>query len=182
MNRIFSLVLLLASVVTLQGQGIVSKALLEQNHTGQIAAAKNNGSRTMYFEFVYLSTDAASYKWDDGGATHGSIRYRLDVYRDAAHKDLLLSLPIKMRNLITTYYVDAIFTHATYADESQRDKGATMIFKKDVRWARTKFVPHKGCAREGGNWERIDKVESYEQLMTYFVTQLDNNVLFDCYR
>ncbi|GEM_PF-676803 len=182
MNRILSLVILLASVFAGQAQGIVNKALLEQSLSGQVDKSKNNNGRTLYFEFVYLSTDAAHYKWDDGGSTRGSIRYRLDFYKDAAHRDLLLSLPVKMRNLITTYYVDAIFTNSTYEDVTQRDKGATMIFKKDVRWARTKFVPHKGCAREDGNWERIDRVESYEQLMTYFVRQLDNNVQFDCYR
>ncbi len=182
MKRVIFFLLLIAPVIATQAQTVVSKAKLEQNLSGQLDKSKNNNGRALYYDFVYLSTDEASYKWDDAGATRGSIRYRLDFFRDAARKDLLLSLPVKMRNLITSYYVDVIFTNAKFPDPSLREKGATMIFKKDVHWARTKFVPHEGCEREDGNWERIDKVESYEQLMDYLVRQLDNNVKFDCYR
>lgn len=183
MNRLFALILLLATaVVTADAQGIVKKEYLEENHMGQISGAKNNGGKTLYFEFVYLKTDAASYKWDDSGATRGSIKYRLDVYSDAGKTNKIISMPVRMRNLITTYYVDVVFNKRDFADESLREKSATMIFKKDVRWARTKFVPHEGCQREGSSWERLDDAESYDQLLTYLIRQLDNNIDFSCYR
>ncbi len=182
MKRLLFALVLMMSLQAVQAQGVVSRAKLEQNTSGQLSDSKNNGGKPLYYDFVYLSTDKASYPWDDAGATRGSIRYRLDVFRDAGRRDLLISVPVKMRNLVTTYYVDAIFNKADFPDPAQRDKGATMIFKKDVRWARTKFVPHEGCAREDGVWLRIDKVESYEQLMEYYIRQLDNNVKFECYR
>jgi hypothetical protein len=182
MKRVLFLVFLLGSLFSVQAQGVVNRSRLTENLSGQVEQAKNNNGRAMYYEFVYVRTDEATYKWDIEGATKGSIIYRLDFYSDAAQKNLVLSLPIKMRNLLTTYYVDAIFTNSSYPDPSLREKGATLIFKKDVRWARTKFVPHEGCRREEGDWERIDKVESYDQLMNYFVRQLDANILFDCYK
>lgn len=182
MKRVIVLFLLAFSLSTTFAQGIVSRTRLTENFSGQVEQSKNNSGRTIYYDFVYVRTDGASYKWDIEGATKGAIVYRLDIYSDAARKNLILSLPVKMRNLLTSYYVDVIFTNANYPDENLRDKGATLIFKKDVRWARTKFVPHEGCRRDDGNWERIDKVESFDQLMQYFIRQLDNNVQFSCYR
>lgn len=181
-RTLFLMLGLLLTTMGLQAQGIVNKEALEQNHSGMLEASKNNNGRAVYFEFVHVSTDKAAYKWDDAGATRGSIRYMLKIYRDAAKTDLILAMPVKMRNLITTYYVDVVFNKADLDDENLREKSAQMIFKKDVRWARTKFVPHMGCAWEDGNWERIDRVESFDQLLNYLVRQLDQNVKFSCYR
>jgi hypothetical protein len=182
MKRIALLSLALAAFLQADAQGIVSKKRLEENISGRIESSRNNNGKPLYYEFVYLETDEANYAWNDAGATRGSIRYRLDLYRDEAKKDLYLSMPVKMRNLITTYYVDIIFTNKDYPDPALRDKGATMIFKKDVRWARTKFVPHEGCRQPDSEWSRIDRVESLDQLMTYYISQLDANVRMDCYK
>lgn len=183
MKRIVSLMMLvLVAAVAVQAQVIVKKDYLEQNHEGVLQESKNYGGKSIYYEFVHVSTDKAAYKWDTEGATRGSVKYKLNIYKDAGKSDLLISMPVKMRNLITTYYVDVVFNKKDFAEESLREKSAQMIFKKDVKWARTKFVPHAGCQREDGNWERIDRVESYEQLLQYLIRQLDSNVDFECYR
>jgi hypothetical protein len=183
MNRLFTLMLMMLIAVSVaNAQSIVKKEYLEENHSGMISESKNNGGETLYYEFVFLKTEAAAYKWDDAGATRGSIKYRLDVYSDAGKANKIITMPIRMRNLITTYYVDVVFNKKDFPDESLREKSATMIFKKDVHWARTKFVPHTGCQRENSTWDRIDEVESYEQLMKYLIRQLDNNIDFSCYK
>lgn len=180
-RKLFLTLLLLGGVAALQAQSVVTKEALTENHSGTVPSAVNNGGKTLYYTFAYVATDKARYKWDDAGATRGSIRYTLNLYRDAAGKDLILSLPVQMRNLLTTYYIEAAFTKDDYEDASLREKSALMVFKKDVKWARTKFVPHEGCERADGSWDRIDRVESLQQLFDYFVGQLDRNVDFSCY-
>jgi hypothetical protein len=182
MKRLLSLVALsLFLTAAVSAQQVVTKENLESNHTGMLADSKNNDGKPIYYKFEYVSTDKAAYKWDDDGATRGSIKYKLHIYNDAAMNDLVISLPVKMRNLITTYYVDVVFNKKDYEDADRREKSAQMIFKKDVKWARTKFVPHAGCQREDGNWERKDRVESYEDLLQYLIQQLDSNVMWECY-
>jgi hypothetical protein len=138
---------------------------LEQSHEGMLEQSMNNNNKPMYYDWTYVSTNPSVKKYE----------FTLNFYRDAAKTEVYLSLPVVIRNPLFVCYIDVIFTKDDYP------KAAAMRYRKDGRWALVKFVPHPGCRNEKGKWERVYDMESFDQLLKYMVTELDNNVNFDCY-
>ncbi|MBP9550116.1 MAG: hypothetical protein KBE86_13250 [Chitinophagales bacterium] len=143
---------------------VVMKEFLNQNHEGMIANSKNNNGKALFYKLEYKSTDGAR------------IYYTLNFYKDASMKSLYISFPVLMRNLTWTYYLDV----------SMEKEGVTkvfaMIFKKDLRWARVKFSPHADCSYLNPTiWTRYEQVDDYEKLLNNTFTQMDKNVILDCY-
>src|SRR4051794_35008792 len=76
---------------------VVMAEYLSQNHEGQIPHAVNNNGKALYYKFEYKNTD------------NMRINYTLYLYKDAAKKQPFLILPVLMRNLTWTYYLDITF-------------------------------------------------------------------------
>ncbi len=174
MKKILNAFLIIAFIGLLPVAGksqVVMKDFLSKNLDGKIDLSANNGGKSLYYRFEYVSTEGAR------------INYKLHLYKDAGMKTPWMSFDVLMRNLNWTYYVDITMP------KDGANKVAAMIFKKDLRWSRVKFSPHEGCARINPPiWDRYtigDKTgtpdDLYGGLMQNFIMQLDKNVDFNCY-
>lgn len=143
---------------------VVMAEFLSQNHEGQIVHSINNNGKPLYYKFEYNSTD------------NMRINYTLYLYKDASKSQPFLTLPVLMRNLTWTYYLDITFS------KSDMSKVAALIFKKDLRWSRVKFSPHEGCSNVNPiTWERLNMVNNFETLLNNTIVQLDKNINLNCY-
>ena len=174
MKKLYNIILLIGftSLIPVAGNGqVIMKEFLSQNHMGQLDKSVNNAGKPLYYKFEYVSTEGMR------------INYKLNLYKDKAMAAPWMTMPVLMRNLNWTYYVDITMT------KDGSDKVAAMIFKKDLRWSRVKFSPHEGCWRnEQPEWERFTiGAESetpeilYASVINNFLMQLDRNVDFNCY-
>jgi hypothetical protein len=158
------LVLFLATTAQYVSAQVVMKEYLATNHEGKIDNAKNNGGKPLYYKLEYKDTQGAR------------INYTLHFYKDAGMSKPWMSLPVLMRNLQWTYYMDVSMT------KDNATKVFAMIYKKDLRWARVKYSPHTGCdAASPIVWKRIDLVDDYAALINNTLTQMDANVMLSCY-
>ncbi|HRH61563.1 MAG TPA: hypothetical protein PL045_13390 [Chitinophagaceae bacterium] len=154
----------LVATVQTAGAQVVMKEFLSQNHEGVIAKSVSNGGKPLYYKFEYKSTEGLR------------INYTLYLYKDAAKTQPFLTLPVLMRDLVWTYYLDITFT------KDNMSKVAALIFKKDLRWSRVKYSPHEGCSNVNPiTWERLNMVNNFESLLNNTIMQLDKNVNFNCY-
>ena len=143
---------------------VVMKEFLSQDHPGKVDKSMNNNGKPLYYKFQYKSTEGAR------------INYVLYIYKDAGMGTPWLTLPVLMRNLMWTYYVDITFS------KDGMDKVAAMIYKKDLRWSRVKYSPHEGCSKVTPVvWERENMVDNFDGLLNDFIMQLDKNVDLNCY-
>ena len=150
---------------------VVMSGFLESNHSGMIENSVNNDGNTLYYEWEFLDKETNMNKDKELSL----ILFKLHLAKDKEGKDLILSLDVSMRDLLVTFYIDVLF------DKDEHPKAAAMRYKKDNRWALVKFVPHPGCKIESGQWERMNDIESFDQLLQYVVKELDNNVDFSCF-
>ncbi len=174
MKKILNAFLLVAFISLLPVAGesqVVMKEFLSNPIVGKVDASANNGGKSLYYKFEYVSTEGAR------------INYKLHLYKDAGMKTPWMSFDVLMRNLTWTYYVDV------FMKKDGADKVAAMIFKKDLRWSRVKYSPHEGCSRINPPiWDRYTiGAETgsadmlFAGLMQNFIMQLDKNVDFNCY-
>lgn len=161
--KTFCIIALIGIASATQAQ-VVMKEFLNQNQEGVIQNAKNNNGKPLYYTLEYKSTEGAR------------INYTLNFYKDAGKKTVYASFPVLMRNLTWTYYLDVSM------EKDGITKVFAMIFKKDLRWARVKYSPHEGCSLlTPTEWTRIDLVDDYSKLLNNTLTQMDKNVMLDCY-
>ncbi len=166
MKNILKLILLalFIGIASAPKAQVVMAEFLSLNHEGQVDKSVNNGGKPLYYKFQYDTTNNVR------------IKYTLYLYKDASKSQPFLVLPVLMRNLIYTYFIDFSFK------KDSTTKVAAMILKKDLRWSRVKFSPHDGC----GNitppiWDRYNNVDNYDALLKNTMGQLDKNVNFNCY-
>ena len=166
MKNIFKLILLASFIgfASVSDAQVVMSEFLSLNHEGQVDKSVNNGGKPIYYKFQYDTTNNVR------------IKYTLYLYNDASKSQPFLVLPVLMRNLIYTYFLDVTFK------KDGMSKVAAMILKKDLRWSRVKFSPHEGCSNlTPPIWDRYNNVDNYEALLKNTITQLDKNVNFNCY-
>lgn len=156
-------ILLCSTGISVKAQ-VVMAEFLSANHEGQVDNSPNNGGKSLYYKFEYNNTD------------NMRINYTLYLYKDAAKTTPYLKLPVLMRNLTWTYFLDITFTH------DNTNKVAALILKKDLRWSRFKFSPHEGFSRTNPTiWTRQNMVSNFEGLLNNTINQLDKNIFLDKY-
>jgi len=167
MKKIFKLILL----VSFLGLGSTSRAqvvmaeFLSVNHEGVVANSKCNNGKPLYYKFQYDSTNNVR------------IYYTLYLYQDAAKTQAILQLPVLMRNLIYTYYLDI-----NVIAKGAVSKVVALILKKDLRWSRLKFSATEECSRiYPPVYDRVNNVDNFDALLQNTIMQLDKNVDFNCY-
>ena len=167
MKNIYKTIALIAFIAitpVVTNAQVIMKEFLSQNIEGKLDHSVNNGGKPLYYKFEYKSVDSMR------------IYYTLYLYKDASKSSAFLTLPVLIRNLTWTYYLDITFT------KNNTSKVAALIFKKDLRWSRVKFSPHEGCALVNPPaWERLNLVDNYPLLLNNTIMQLDKNVNFNCY-
>lgn len=166
MNKILKITLLASflGLASLSNAQVIMNEFLSKNHEGMVEHSVNNGGKKLYYKFQYDSVTGAR------------IKYTLYLYKDASKSQPFLTLPVLMRNLIWTYFLDVSFT------KDGSSKVAALIYKKDLRWSRVKFSPHEGCSYiTPPIWDRLNQVDNYEKLLQNTIQQLDKNVNFNCY-
>src|SRR2546430_2450957 len=127
MKNIYKTILFASFIMTMSFAShaqVVMAEYLSQDHEGQVARATNNSGKPLYYKFEYKNTD------------NMRINYTLYLYKDASKKQPFLTMPVLIRNLTWTYYLDITLT------KNNISKVAALIFKKDLRWSRFKFSPH----------------------------------------
>ncbi len=166
MKKIFKTLLILTfiGIASAAQSQVVMKEYLNVNHEGVIANSKNNNGKPLYYKFEYKNTD------------RNRIYYTLNFYKDAGMKTPYVSFPVLMRNLTWTYYLDVSM------EKDGITKVFAMIFKKDLRWSRVKYSPHENCSYLTPTvWTRYEKVDDFEKLLNNTLTQMDKNIMLECY-
>ncbi len=167
MKKIFKLTLLvsLVAMASVSKSQVVMSEFLSVNHEGMAANSKCNNGKPLYYKFQYDSTNNLR------------IYYTLYLYKDAAKTETILQLPVLMRNLIYTYYLDI-----NVVAKGAISKVVALIYKKDLRWSRLKFSATEECSRiYPPVYDRLNNVDNFETLLQNTIMQLDKNVDFNCY-
>ncbi len=166
MNKLLKIVILTSfiGISSFCSAQVVMKEFLSVNHEGQIANALCNGGKPLYYKFQYDSINNVR------------IYYTLVLYKDAAKSQAFLTLPVLMRNLTYTYFLDINVT------KGASTKVVALILKKDLRWSRLKFSAHEECMRNNPPvYDRLNNVDDFKVLLQNTIMQLDKNVDFNCY-
>src|SRR5215204_1858754 len=101
MKKLYNIILLIGftSLIPVAGNGqVIMKEFLSQNHMGQLDKSVNNAGKPLYYKFEYVSTEGMR------------INYKLNLYKDKAMAAPWMTMPVLMRNLNWTYYVDITMT------------------------------------------------------------------------
>lgn len=149
------------SSIALNAQ-VIMKDYLQEDHSGLLSDSRVLDGEPVEYRFTHERTEAAQ------------IWYRLQM---GATNAPLLDCRVKLRNLITTFYMEVKLVQR----EEQDLKTLSVIYDKGNKWARIKFAPHEGCKREGVYWQRLNDTRSFQQLLEYVIRSMDENVDLDCY-
>jgi len=166
----FSIALLFATF-TFASQGqVLMKEMLKQDQKGMVAKSVNWPGKKIYYMLKYDSIVNYSY---DGYST--DRYYYTLMIADNEEMSNAVKVPGMVRDLVITTYFEFYFNNG------KETKTFTMTYDKNNKWYRIKFAPQWGCRREE-LWKRIDNITAYNQLLTSMVTQMDNNLILDCFR
>ena len=159
-NRyIYTLVILLITGYSSFSQ-VIYKGILKENHKGTLENSINNLGGELSHEWIFQSIDGvkSSYKLK---LTSGDISKEYDV---------------RMRNLITTMYIAVRLT-----DSEGKVTTLTSVYDKGDKWQRVKMAPYKECLRKDAKWARYDQIKSLDELLNNIISQMDTNLVLECY-
>lgn len=168
--RIFLSTLTLALTLSSVQSQVVLREYLSQNHSGTVENSLNFPGKPLNYEWQYGSMEINHY-FAEGEAIQ-KIHYTLVL--KAGDREVL-RLPVLMRDLIVTYYVEIGF------DKEDARRTVSAIFQKSNKWVKLKGVLHEGCRRPDQRWGRLNDLRAYAPLLQYIVAELDRNIDFHCY-
>ncbi|MEO5675803.1 MAG: hypothetical protein ABIQ74_14265 [Chitinophagales bacterium] len=171
MNKITKLTSLLLLVITLASDAqVLMKEMLMQDQQGVIDKSVNWPGKKVYYTLKYDSTKVYSYE------TYTTNRYYCALMiADNAGMTNAIKVPGMIRDLVIDTYFEFYFNNGNEI------KTFTMFYDKNNKWYRIKFAPQWGCRKEE-LWKRVNGIESYTQLLTSMVAQMDHNLKLDCYK
>lgn len=166
--KYYLLIIISTTIFSLSNAQVVYTEFLNQDHKGTIAhPANGNGSDLKYhFEFISQET-GAEYKNEE---SIQKIHYKLHLTIGANE----YSFDVLIRNLLVSLYIEMDMNNGS-------DKSVvTAIYNKKNRWVKLKGIVPTSCKNQESKWSRLNDVSSFEQLLTFVISNLDENVDFKC--
>lgn len=157
----FFKILLLAFWVQAEAQ-VLADEHLRQSHQGTLEQSINYPDKGLGFEFDFLKEESKVKK-----------QYDLKLYQG---EKLLGSYPVRVRNLIITCYFEV-----KLKDKNGTIKTLTAVYDKGNKWLRIKFAPQPDCSRPEAKWRRVNRIQSFDEILSHIIIQMDGNLILDCY-
>jgi len=170
MNKILKLTAILLLIISFASDAqVLMKEMLTQEQKGTIDKSVNWPGKKLYYVLKYDSLHP--YKFE----TYTTNRYYYTLLlADNPGMSNAVKVPCMVRDLVVKSYFEFYFDNGT------ETKTFTTIYEKYEKWYRIKFAPQWGC-RRSEDWDRVNNITSYEQLLSSIIGQMDHNLKFDCY-
>ena len=171
MNKLLKLsaLLILCTAPFIVNAQVLMKEMLTQDQKGMIDKSVNWTAKKIYYVLKYDSL--RPYQFET--YTTNRYYYTLSIADNAAMNNAI-KVPCMVRDLVIKTYFEFYFDNGT------ETKTFTTIYEKYEKWYRIKFAPQWGC-RRGEEWDRVNNITSYTQLLSSIIGQMDKNIKFDCF-
>ncbi len=159
MKYLFFLFFFIGLHLPTSGQ-VVLQALLSENHEGVVEDPLNYPKQMLLHQWVFKERDGVK------------SMYKLHLFKN---RDLLFSYDVRMRNLITAFYVEI-----RIKDNKGKIKTLSGIYDKGDKWLRVKMAPTENCAKENMSWSRENKIKDFNRILDFIIREMDRNLDFSC--
>ena len=154
------LILFITGTSVLNAQ-VVEVSKLSEDHSGELSEGINYPNATLAHSWKFISQEGVKSVYQ--------LELKLDDERSATYD-------VRLRNLSIAFYIEV-----RMKDKEGEIKTLSGIFDKGDKWLRVKMAPKADCKREGTQWGRRNQIESFDGLLDFVISELDRNVVLDCY-
>lgn len=149
---------------------VVFREYLSQDHQGIIEESINFPGESLSYEWQFIDAEKGQY-FAEGEAIQ-RIHYQLVLSKNGQE---LGRFDLQIRDLIVSHYIEISAIH------QEESRTIMALYNKVSRWVKLKGIVPEDCRRANARWGRLDAVDSYERLLHFVVSKLDENLVFSCY-
>ncbi|MEM7104581.1 MAG: hypothetical protein AAF502_15700 [Bacteroidota bacterium] len=142
---------------------VVMQSYLRIDHSGALPESINFPDKGLEYQFTYQDHPSAV-----------KCSYTLNLSSDGKE---INTFDVRLRNLDFTFYLEIRMQGPETAL-----KTLSAIFDKSNKWLRVKFAAPPGCSAEDEQWDRVNNISDFQELLLQVITQLDRNVQLTCYQ